>query len=414
MDLKCTNCGALLPSPQFPGASLTCRFCGAPQVFPAPPAPPPASPPRFAQNAPLAVPPRSVGIFLAIAGVVILISFIGALAQRSPGAGGLLGARLDVSALNNVSLEVTPAAMTTTTHVPVGNNEYMMVPLSSCPFKSIAFKWDESDLSHVSYFSLEFANPGQDAAPIRQRLRAALGPHMDASGSYSWGFANASFANGVLSAGVEANDPIEGKNPHRELQLDTLWNLVRSEALGLKVKVDDAAVRDWLGRGRPPSLLASLDPETNVEASASAVRALFPGATLGQVIEVERTVALDHPLLSEAKLSWDNKSLARLKSARFEPPNQAEAAADQPKFEACLQAAYGPATKRTETDHMKAEYTSEWSFDGDSGEVEVDEFDVTVRVETLVWSFPGGPKPHRMPRASWQRLIGVLDACGRH
>lgn len=135
--------------------------------------------------------------------------------------------------------------------------------------------------------------------------------------------------------------------------------------------------------------------------------------TLGQVIEVERIVALDHPLLSEAKLSWENKSLARLKSASFEAPRQAEAASDQPKFEACLEAAYGPATKRIETDHMKAKYSSEWSLDGGNGEIDVDEVDVTVRVEALVWSFPGGPKPHRMPKAAWQRLIGVLDACGR-
>jgi len=172
-------------------------------------------------------------------------------------------------------------------------------------------------------------------------------------------------------------------------------------------------VRDWLGRGRPLSLLASLDPETDVETSLSAVRGLFPGVTSGQLIDIERSVALDHPLLSEAKLSWENRSLARLKSARFEPPNQAESAANQPTFEACLQAAYGPATKRNETDHMKAKYASEWSLES-NGEVDVDEFDVVVRLQTLVWAPREGPKPRRMSKAGWQKVIGVLDACGRH
>ena len=416
MDVKCSNCGALLPLPPFPGASLTCRFCGAPQVFPAPPSPPPPPPLRPAPYVPAAAPSRPpVGILLAVACAIVLISVLSALAQRSsPGSGGLLAGRLDVSALQSVSLEVTPAEMTAATHVPIGNNHYMTVPLSGCPFTSVSFKWDEADLTHVSYFTLALANPAQDAAPIQLRLRAALRPRMDASGSYSWGFANVSFANGELSVGVRAEDPIDGKNPHREAQLDALWSLVRADALGLKVEVDDGAVRDWLGRGRPLSLLASLEPETSVETSASVVRGLFPGVTMGQGIDVERRVALDHPLLSDAKLSWENRSLARLKSARFEPPTQGEAAADQPIFEACLQEVYGLATKRTETDHMRGRYTSEWSFERGNGGVEVDELGVAVQVETLVWSFPGGPKPHRMPGDKWQRLIGVLDACGRH
>lgn len=250
MDLKCTNCGALLPVPPLAGASLSCRFCGAPQVFPARPAPLPAFPPRPAPSVPVVAPPRVIGIFLAIAGAVVVISFVSALAQRgASGAGGLLSARLDVSALANVSLEVTPTVMTGVTHVPVDNNEYMMVPLSGFPFKSISFKWEEEDLSHVSYFSLAFANPAQDAPPIQQRLRAGLGPRMNASGSYSWGFAHASFVNGELTVSVEADEPIEGKNLHRELQLDTLWNLVRAQALGLKVTVDDAAVRTGSVRG---------------------------------------------------------------------------------------------------------------------------------------------------------------------
>jgi hypothetical protein len=145
----------------------------------------------------------------------------------------------------------------------------------------------------------------------------------------------------------------------------------------------------------------------------SALQSLFPGVISGQTIDIERTVALDHPLLSEARLGWENGSLTRLKSARFEPPNGAESAADPPIFEACLQAAYGPATKRNETDQMKANDASEWSLESD-GEIDVDETGVVVRLETLVWSPREGRKPRRMSKAGWQRFMGVLDACGSH
>jgi hypothetical protein len=77
-----------------------------------------------------------VAIMVVVLGAIVFIAVVGASARR-----GAVGPRLDVAALQNVSLAVTPAAMTSATHVPVGNNDYMAVPLSGSTFESIAFQW---------------------------------------------------------------------------------------------------------------------------------------------------------------------------------------------------------------------------------------------------------------------------------
>jgi hypothetical protein len=123
--------------------------------------------------------------------VVVMVGTFAGRATLGPH-GGLLASRLDVAALANVSLAVTPAVMATAMHVPVGNNNYVTVPLSGSAFDSVTFQWDEDDLSHPYTFTLSFGTPPPDVAAITRRLRAVLGSQMSASGSYSWQGADAS------------------------------------------------------------------------------------------------------------------------------------------------------------------------------------------------------------------------------
>ncbi len=414
MSPKCSNCGALLSPPAFRGAPLACHFCGARQILQ------PQAPPHL-RGIPAPAPgvPRGLGVLYAIAGVVLLICVIAALARRNAiGPGAAVVPRLDVALLRNVSLAVTPPAMAAAMHVPAGTGTDMVVPLSGSPFQSVSFQWNEADLSHASGFGLSFGTPAPDVAAIVQRLRSVLGPRMNTSGDFSWGSASAGLSKDELSASVQMEGPLHGKNPHWKQQLDTLWDLVRAEALGMNVPVDDTTVRDWLGRGRPLSLLASLDPETDVDGSTAAVQRLFPGLSSDQMGRVQHRVALDHPLFSEATMAWDIGGRTRLQSVSFSAPSQAEAAAEQATFEACLESAYGPPTKRRVDpdylNHANDKHAAEWVF-RENGSVDVDRVDVAVRLETFSFSRPGSPAPgwHRMPRDSWQKVVGVLDACGK-
>ncbi len=406
MVAKCTNCGGILYPPALPGGLVTCRFCSAPQVARGPtPRPMPAASP----DAPLARGPRVVAVLVIVLAAVAFVVSIGASARH-----GILGTRLDVAALQNVSLAVTPAAMTTATHVPVGNNEYMAVPLSGSTFESISFQWDEADLSHVYAVRLQFGKSPPDVAAITARLRVVLGSRVDASGNFGWEGASAGFSKDDFSVIARVDGGPGSKNPHWKQQLDALWDVVRASALGLKVPVDDDVVRDWLGRGRAPSLLASIDPSTDVDASDAAVRRVFPGA-LCDPVWTRCRVALDHPLLSEVSLFWEDKSQAELERVEFKLVASEDGATDQVTLEACLQSAYGPPTSSAETEHMKRRHSSTWSL-GDRGVIEVDHGGITVLVENYlpVTARSTGSGRVRMATATWQSLAGVLDACGRH
>jgi hypothetical protein len=196
-----------------------------------------------------------------------------------------------------------------------------------------------------------------------------------------------------------------------------LWDVVRAEVLGLKVPVDDDVVRDWLGHGRALSLLASVDPATDVDASAAAVRKVFPGALSEQWSSIKYRMALDHPLFDEVTLVWENKSGAELKTANLHPANPDDKEANQAAFEACLRSAFGPPTWRTETDHVNGKYSSRWSLEGADNTIEADSGGVFVVVEAFAVLRSGGtvrPASSRMSTPTWQKVVGVLDACGRH
>jgi hypothetical protein len=361
--------------------------------------------------------PGVAAVVLAVIATFVIIVTVAASARRGtlrPN-GGSSGPRLDVAALANVSLAVTPAVMATMTHVPVGNNEYMSVPLSGSAFDSIAFQWKEADLSHAYGFTLSFGTSPPDVAAMTRRVRAVLGSHMSAAGSYSWQAAGGSFTKDDVSVTVRVDDDKPGGNdPHWKQELDTLWDVVRADVLGLKVPVDDDAVRDWLGRGRPLSLLASLDPATDVDASAAAVGKIFPGVRADRWGPIEYRIALDHPLFDGASLVWENHSHAELEKAIFHRTDANDKAANQAALEACLQSAYGPPTWRTETDHVNGTYSSRWSVEGVDGAIEAYSGDVFVMVEAFVPSRSGKPASSSLSTAAWQRTVGVLDACGRH
>jgi hypothetical protein len=412
MNPTCINCGALLHPPKSPGALVTCHFCGAPQAVQAQPGP------RLPSTAP--GPSGSPRLVIAVIALfVVVVVMVGTFARRAALGphGGLLASRLDVAALANVSLAVTPAAMAAVTHVPVGNNNYMTVPLSGSAFDSVTFQWDEDDLSHPYTFTLSFVTPPPDVAAITRRLRAVLGSQMSASGSYSWQGAGASVTKDYVSAVARVEGKPGPKNPRWKQQLDTLWDVVRAEVLGLTVPVDDDVVRDWLGRGRAPALLASIDPATDVDASAAAVRKVFPGALSEQWSAITYRIALDHPLFDEVALVWENKRGAELETANFHPLNPADKEANQAAFEACLRSAFGPPTWRTETDHVNGKYSSRWSPEGPDNTIEADSGGVFVVVEAFVLLRSGGtvrPGSSRLSTPAWQKVVGVLDACGRH
>ena len=445
MDFRCTNCGAQLTPPALPGAPVTCHFCGAAQVVtgPGPLVPPPvaglAPTPFPPPQGGFGVPPGGYGeppmpvdltvgvpsggrvvllllsIGLPILVVFVVVAVVGARVRRAttwapvaePGANARTG--FAVASLAGVTLRQTPEAFARATggdaSVEPGSegNRVVHVALSGGACSSMDVAWPASDPSHAREVRLS-GGTGDGEAAIRQRLAAHLGRRLRGD-HFNWEGAQLSYGTSYARAAADPKISTD-TNPHWKDQADALWDVMRADVLGLKVTVTDAEARDWLGRGYALSSLAAIDPAVDVDHSTAAMQAAFPSVQSRVSIGLRHTIALDHPLFGEAEVTWANEKAGTLQEAMVRPPPQAtdNKFASQDAIEACVQAAYGAPSRRSESDHLRNEHDTEW-HPPDGGEIRVYGHLLTVTVQSH-WA-------KKMSRAGWQRAWTVLDACGR-
>jgi hypothetical protein len=436
MQLKCSNCGALLSPPSAPDAVITCHFCGAAQKLDAPPAPvapiapapppppPPAAPaPRIVivrqalptfDVEPIRIPPPTgariaavviVAIVAAVGiGIAVAVSNVTASKQAEA-----LRAALPVGSLRSLSLAQTPEAMAKLTGVKAETAGYgdlvMTVPLQGATWERLQVNWDPADPTHAKAIALYGSKPAPDDAAIRRRLETAFGRRLDKNGDMQ--FQGASFTYTPDSARA-AGDPKDmgDKNPHWKEQADATWDALRFAVLGQDVSISAEESRDWLGRGYPLSALGAIDPSVDVDHSAAAMQAAFPAVRTRETIGLRHTVAIDHPWYGEAELTWPNEKNATLSEVSLRPPPQASNKfTSQADIDACVQAAFGAPTRRYEEDHLKATYDTDWELAG-GGEIRVYEHMIVI---TLVSHHP----PKKMPLAAFKKAITTLDACGQ-
>jgi hypothetical protein len=406
MTARCANCGALLGAPK-PGAyRIRCQYCGLDQEVHAPP-PPAGSAPY--PGAPASSPIAGIAVFAMIV-LVIVGGVVPLLALRRAGRSGSPAISLGASgmaqaALAGIALDVTPEKLEAVTHVGADADYRMRVPLSGSRFDAVTFNWDKENLGHVSEIFLNCSGAQPEDETIRRKLHDLLGRRFEKSESFQWQDSHLYFSpsGGVLSIGVtiaSGND----KNPHWKPQIEALWDVVR-EAIGIPLKVDVNKVRDYLGRGEPLGALAKLDPATDIDRSHNALARLFPGVTTRPFIDLDHTVAIDHPWYGEAQLSWKNKAGSRLATVDVRPPPGATKFPNQREIEACVESAFGKPYRRSDPDHLRGDWDTTWQPTG-GGEIRVYQHMVAINVAD-------NPFAKDMPRATWNKTLATLDRCGR-
>ncbi len=160
-----------------------------------------------------------------------------------------------------------------------------------------------------------------------------------------------------------------------------------------------------LGRGAPLGLLAKVDPAIDIDRSHDALAKIFPGVTSKPFIDLDHTVAVDHPWYGEAELSWKNRAGSHLATVLLRPPGGTGKLGNQREVEACIERSLGKPTRRSEADHLHGTWDTTWQPAG-GGEVRVYPHMVSVQLSD-------SPFCKDMPRATWTRVVAMLDACGR-
>ncbi|MGK3994172.1 hypothetical protein [Sorangium sp. So ce1024] len=280
------------------------------------------------------------------------------------------------------------------------------VPLASPAWSMITFEWDAAHPEHVRQFYLNNPSPHSSYGEVRRRLEGLL-PKRWTGDSFGWRGISLHFtpSSGGLNVNASPPDAIGGGNPYWKEQIELMWRVVQSAALGLPAQVDPAAVRDYLGGGYPLATLAKIDLATDVDASAAAIKKLFPGAPSEKRVQLTYHVAIDHPWFGMAELSWENARGGKLVTVVIRPPGSGAALAHQDRISACIGDGFGLKPRISEADYLAKKRYYSYDLKG-GGAVWVYDTMVMIRLSKF-----GNTPP--MTQASWERLLPILDACGR-
>lgn len=427
MIVECSRCGAPLNVNE--AKPLTkCAYCGASSqtrsLKTVSPATPPGwrpprqwtPPPHVPQPTGAPLPyrsPQTSGCPAVIAVIALLIAggvaigIYGSARKTSGGAGfsgpaalsGLNPARLATVTLRERQDELAKA---------LGGDKRdntLRVPLASKDWSAVTFEWDPAHPEHVLKFYLNCDSPHPAYAAVREKLDRAL-PKRWNGDSWQWEGTSLFYAqsSGVLSVNVNPEQDGSRKNPYWKQQSEALWSIVRSSALGLASPVDPAVVRSYLGGGYPITDISKVDYDADVDASAAVMAKVFPGAVGEKRISLDYTVALNHPWLEQAELSWSNEKGAKLKGVDLRR-SMGKPLEHQEAIAKCVEAGFGVKPKVNESDYL--EKKRDYSFVlKEGGHIRVYEHMVTLDMR----EYPFAPP---MPKAAFDKALAVLDACGR-
>jgi hypothetical protein len=424
MLLECSHCGAPLDVRE--GSSITkCRYCGAANQVRAmrtvaeqtPPAwrPPPTwtPPPHVPADSNVTLPYRTGNVVALILAIPVALTIVGGLTAvlATKGArGGAIGAN-GVAVADNAKSAGDFATLTMRESMAdlearfgvKGDGTSLRVPLNGSTFTTVTFEWDAKQPAHVARFYLNGPDPSPDGAAIRARLEADL-PKRWRENSWQWNGAVVSVSNGFLGISVTIPSENEPSRPWRE-QVEGLWMVFRHAALGLDVKVDKDVVRDFLGGGISLVDLAKFDYEVDVDHATDDVKRVAPGVTQSRAGSLELKLALDHPVFSEAELQWTNAKGGKLALVYLRPVGTTNKLADQDALAKCVESGLGVKPRVNEGDYLAKQHDQDFTLPA-GGEVRVYDHLVTITTRDSPFSAP-------MKKATWEKVLSVLDGCGR-
>ncbi len=410
MILECRHCGA--PLDVKDGAELTkCRYCGSvnerqrmrtiaaetPRDFRPPRQWSP--PPQFPVEAPRPLQYHGGGtgllfklvLLFFIVGVIV----IGVVARRMGGAssGTTMFGSATGEVLARASLEQSPAGLAKQLSGRAAETS-VYVPLGTDRFEYASFSWDAADLSHPTSFYLSARKGRGPDERVRTALSGRLNGGIDDNGIWNWeGVHLVHQKDGAIGGGVK-RELSHAPNPHWKRQFQALWKLVVGVALDQPVALTPEEL-ELLGAGYPLAQLATFDPATPVDKAVETVQKKFRGAVAGTFITLDVRVAVDHPLLRDARLSWKNEKGAQLSTVHLSPTRAFEARREA--FVACLKELLG-APEVHERDYLKKKNDYRFSFP-----------------QTWLWihesSVSLNSRRDHLEAADWSRAVRALAHC---
>ncbi|AKT38613.1 hypothetical protein [Chondromyces crocatus] len=351
--------------------------------------------------------PRLLLLLLPVVITMVIAISIGVALTRS-GQLDIPGLRTGVAPekLLALTMRETPTELARLLDAKPDAHGFLLVPVAHDAVASVTFGWKKASPDRVETISLHMRKPEQHDAAIRKQLTEIFGRRYEPP-MFLWEYTSMHWLPEaqVLNINVPASLPIYGDNPFREEQLAALWSVAKVLAFQQRTPVDPALLRDALGTGYPLATLATLDPQTSVDQSATAMKALFKGTYPKLHIDMDYAVALAHPLYGEAIVSWDNKRSGVLKHVRLTPPPRKQKFPDPSVLVACATTMLGPPQNVSEGNALRGDQKTYRFRVASGGSVDVFEAMVTVQLAHASKS--------PMSTADFQRLLRGFDACGK-
>lgn len=266
-------------------------------------------------------------------------------------------------------------------------------------YRDLQLGWRDTNAAPTSLSVTPAGTASSAPTELRARLDSVLHGGVDPNGQWR--------VNGILfeldpDGGLIFQidpKPNQKDNPRFVRQSQIALRVLAFAAFGEPLGVGDQEMRDTFGFGYPVRDLAKIDPATVVENAESATHAVFPGAAFeDQRLGMVATIALDHPVVSFARMSWLPRDSAigagELRGIAFIPSDDFAKKTDA--FTGCISKALGDPIRSS----------------GVSGEV-VLTFWIGEPTTGLVIS----PKSielistHVIAPAAWHTVVGALDAC---
>ncbi|MDC3962268.1 hypothetical protein [Polyangium jinanense] len=418
MILECRQCGA--PLDVKPDATLTkCRYCGTtserrllrtvsaetPRDFRPPPQwiPPPHVP--APSNLPLTyhpAPPRgavigalAAGIMAAVLGVTVALVTLGK--PRSSGKGGVVATVLPGKTPQELAAVRIDQTRENLAKALSGNplGSMLAVSVSHPRYQSISFMYDDKEPAFPHSFTLV----QRSGATVEPKGIEALGSRLHGGlvdGSWNWAglvAVNTDAKTGLVSATV-LGGRVGGTSAQAKAQLVAMWKLVLHAVFGAGSGPTAEEAR-WIGAPHPFAALETIDLTTTVDKAAATLTQKFPGAALSTFIELGVTVAVDHPLLWNAELSYPNEKGGTLRIVALRGTKAFPARREA--LVGCLEGKLGKA-KVQDRDFLAKKRDYEFTV----GKLWINIGETDARVH---W-FPG-----RLNAPDWKRVMNALGAC---
>jgi hypothetical protein len=250
--------------------------------------------------------------------------------------------------------------------------------------------WKPEFPDHASGFVVAIDRKNPPRETIKERFASIIPGGLDEHGSWRWPGINVNVGDDSSFSVTTEPD----KAPKWKKQVDLLFKIFLYAAFDIGGAPDKVELKEVLGADYSLKDLLKIDPMTTIDKAEETVRKVFPAAALDMSSSgIEVHVGLDHPLLSQVELKWNNRKDAKLDGVSFRATKAYQA--KRKDLVTCLTKKMGINPVVNETDYLKKK--------------ENYHFVIGKMYLYLPETYAYTGSDH--DPASWKTMINGLDAC---